>query len=194
MRRVALNIFLACILAAVASINWLGARDYRQPNLEYMPDMVHSARYNTFAPNENFADGKTLQTPPPGTIPYGMSALRYQAATDAARAGLELTNPFAATDTAAADRGARLFNRFCVPCHGAGGAGDGTVAKRGFPPPAALFADHARAMKDGQLFHIISYGQGNMPSHAAQIGEEDRWRIVLRVRQLQPPTNSTPTP
>lgn len=194
MRRVVLNIFLALILAALVSTNWLGARDYRQPNVEFMPNMVHSARYDTFAPNENFADNKTLQTPPPGTIPYGIPVLRYQAAADAERAGLELSNPFVSTDMAAADRGAKLFNRFCLPCHGATGAGDGTVAKRGFPPPAALFADHARAMKDGQLFHIISYGQGNMPAHAAQISEEDRWRIVVRVRQLQQPTNSTSTP
>jgi mono/diheme cytochrome c family protein len=194
MRRIVLNIFLICILAVLVSINGLAARDYRQPNVEFMPNMVHSARYNTFAPNENFVDGKTLQTPPPGTIPYGMPVLRYQSAADAERAGLELTNPFASTDARATDRGAMLFNRFCLPCHGSGGAGDGTVAKRGFPPPAALFADHARAMKDGQLFHVISYGQGNMPGYAAQIGEEDRWRIVLRVRQLQQPTTNTPTP
>lgn len=194
MRRVVLNITLAVTLAALVSINWIGARDYRQPNMEYMPNMVHSARYNTFAPNENFADGKTLQTPPAGTIPYGMPVLRYQAATDAERAGLELANPFAPTDAAAIERGGILFNRFCVPCHGASGAGDGAVAKRGFPPPSALFADRARAMKDGQLFHVISYGQVNMPRYAAQIGEEDRWRIVLHVRKLQQSTNNTSTP
>jgi mono/diheme cytochrome c family protein len=186
MKRTLLNIVLAGILAVLVAVNWLGARDYRQPNYEFIPNMVHSVPADTFAPNANFADGKTLQAPPAGTIPYGMPPLPYRATTqDAVRAGMELVNPFAATNSVALDRGAVLFNRFCLPCHGATGAGDGTVAKRGFPPPPSLTADHARQMKDGQIFHVITYGQGNMPAHAAQISADDRWRAVLRVRQLQ---------
>jgi mono/diheme cytochrome c family protein len=186
MNRTVLNVILAGILAVLAGIAWFGARDYQRPNYEFMPNMVHTARYNSFAPNPNFANGQTLQTPPPHTIPYGTTWLPYRATTqDAVRAGNELANPFSATKSIALERGAVLFNRFCLPCHGPAGAGDGPVAKRGFPPPPALFADHARQMKDGQIFHIITFGQGNMPSHAAQINANDRWRIVLRVRQLQ---------
>ena len=43
--------------------------DLTRPNFEYFPNMAHSARYNAFAANPNFSDGKTLQPPPPGSIP-----------------------------------------------------------------------------------------------------------------------------
>lgn len=187
MSRAQLNLLLAVILVALLAANWFGARDYRKPNYLLLPNMVHNPRYNAYSPNENFDDGKTLQPPPPGTIPRGTQPLSYKATPDdALRAGLELKSPLTPEETPAAlERGAILFNRFCLPCHGPSGAGDGPVAKRGFPPPAALAADHAKQMKDGQIFHIITYGQGSMPPHAAQIDPEDRWKIILRVRQLQ---------
>lgn len=197
MNRTALNIILACVLAVIVAINWLGARDYRRPNYEFLPNMVRSVPYDTYSPNPNFPDGKTLQTPPPGTIPHGAPALSYGPTTqEALRAGEELANPVGADDGAALERGVVLYDRFCLPCHGPSAGGDGAVVKRGFPPPPPLFADRARQMKDGQIFHIITHGQGNMPAHAAQISPDDRWRIVLRVRQLQqsaaPAAGTTP--
>jgi hypothetical protein len=57
--------------------------------------------------------------------------------------------------------------------------------KRGYPPPPSLLADNARRIKDGQIFHIITYGQNNMPSYAAQVSVEDRWRAIVFVRSLQ---------
>lgn len=197
MSRAQLNILLAVLLVALLAANWFGARDYRKPNYLLLPNMVHTPRYNAYSPNQNFKDGKTLQPPPAGTIPRGTQPLSYKATPeDALRAGLELTSPITPEDAPAAlERGTILFNRFCLPCHGPAGAGDGTVAKRGFPPPAALSADHAKQMKDGQIFHIITYGQGSMPSHASQINPDDRWRIVQRVRQLQiPPPAPAPAP
>jgi len=186
MKRTILNVMLGVVLAGLVAANWLGQRDYRRPNVEFMPSMVHSIPFDTFAPNPNFADGKTLQAPPPGTIPHGTLPMRYQPTTqEAVRAGQELVNPYGGTDSVVQERGALVYQRFCLPCHGPTGAGDGLVAKRGFPPPPALFAAHARDMKDGQLFHIIAYGQGNMPGYAAQVAAEDRWRAVLHVRQLQ---------
>ena len=40
-------------------------------------------------------------------------------------------------------------------------------------------------MKDGQLFHILTYGQNNMPSYASQLSRDDRWNAILYVRTLQ---------
>lgn len=198
MNRVALNVVLGCVLLAIVLISWLGARDYRRPNYEFLPNMVHSVPYDTYAPNPNFADGKTLQAPPAGTIPHGAATAKYGPTTqEALRAGEELVSPIQADDAVALERGTTLFNRFCLPCHGASGAGDGLVVKRGFPPPPALTAERARTMKDGQIYHIITHGQGNMPAHAAQIGADDRWRIVTRVRQIQQsaaPTAEVKTP
>jgi hypothetical protein len=57
--------------------------------------------------------------------------------------------------------------------------------KRGFQPPASLLTQRARDMKDGQMFHVITYGQKLMPSHAAQLPVADRWRLVRHIRGLQ---------
>jgi mono/diheme cytochrome c family protein len=59
------------------------------------------------------------------------------------------------------------------------------VPQRGVPLPASLTAENAVQMKDGQLFHVITYGQKNMPAHAGQIARADRWKVILYVRELQ---------
>lgn len=193
MTRTLLNVILGVILACLVAVNWFGQRDYRHPNVKFMPNMVQSVPFDTFAPNPNFADGKTLQAPPPGTIPHGAQPMHYGPTTqEAVRAGKELSNPYSGTDAIALERGALVYQRFCLPCHGPTGAGDGLVAKLGFPPPPALSAAHAQEMKDGQLFHIITYGQGNMPPYDAQIAAPDRWRAVLHLRKLQ--SQAAPSP
>jgi mono/diheme cytochrome c family protein len=148
--------------------------------------MVRTAAYDAFAANPNFADGKTLQVPVPGTIRRGLMPMHYQAAPpDALRAGDELQSPLAASDAVALKRGEAVFTAFCAACHGPGGPGNGPVAARGYPPPVSLTAEKAAKMKDGQIFHILTYGQGNMPSYATQISREDRWKVILYVRALQ---------
>lgn len=180
------NIGLALALLLSLGVNWAVQRDPARPNSEFLPEMVRTVRYNAFAPNPNFADGKTLQRPAPGTIPRDMPPLHYQAtAQDAIRAGNELRRPLSPNDAGALERGGVLFKSFCQPCHGQSGRGDGLVVSRGFPAPPPLDAEHAVSLKDGQLFHILTYGQGNMASYASQLSREDRWKVILFVRSLQ---------
>ena len=181
-----LNAILLLALLATFALNLAVRPDLARPNYEYFPNMAHSPRYNAFAPNPNFPDGKTLQAPPAGSIPRGFLPIHYAATPqDALLAGDELQQPLPADDAAAMERGAAVFKNFCQECHGPSGKGDGPVAQRGFPPPPPLTADHAVKLKDGQIFHILSYGQGNMPSYASQLSRNDRWRVVLYVRSLQ---------
>ncbi len=63
---------------------------------------------------------------------------------------------------ASVQRGGQVYNVYCIACHGASGAGDGPVAKRGFPPPPPLPTGKSVQMRDGQLFHILTYGQRSM--------------------------------
>ena len=86
---------------------------------------------------------------------------------------------------ASVERGQSLFRVYCQSCHGASGAGDGPVAQRGFPPPPPLPTGKSAQMKDGQLFHILTYGQGSMDSMAAQLDRNQRWDAVNFVRSLQ---------
>lgn len=196
MGRVVLNGFLLVALIVSVSASWLLTPNPARPNLEFIPQMAHSPRYNAFAPNTNFPNGATLQRPESGTIPRGLMPLHYAATPqDALRAGEELHSPVAQGNQRAHERGALVFANFCVVCHGAGGAGNGPVAQRGYPPPPSLLAQHGQKLKDGQLFHILTYGQNNMPSYASQLSRDDRWSVILYVRSLQaaaPPTSPGP--
>lgn len=181
-----LNTFLLIAFVVMLILNWAGPQDPNRRNLEYFPDMSHSARYNTFAPNPDLPDGQTLQQPVAGTIPRGFHPLDYKATPeDAKRAGEELFSPLSVLDAQALKRGQFIFTNFCRPCHGAGARGDGPVTLRGFPAPPSLLADHAIKMRDGQMLHVLTYGQMKMPSYRAQISPEDRWKAILYVRSLQ---------
>jgi mono/diheme cytochrome c family protein len=178
-----LNVVLGLALLAAMAANLAVDRDPGTPARDYLPEMAYSRAAESYAADAAL-DGGTLLVPPDGTIARGASLVRYQATpADAARAGVELSAP--PVDAAAVRRGQRVFQTFCTPCHGVGGAGDGAVVARGFPPPPSLLAPHARGLKDGQLFHILTYGQLNMPSYAGQIDAADRWRAIAYVRQLQ---------
>jgi mono/diheme cytochrome c family protein len=199
MNRKTLNAFLLAALVITVVSNWVMTPHPERRNFEYFPNMAHSPRYNAFAANPNFLDGKTLRQPEAGTLPRGFHSIRYEATPeDAIRAGEELHDPFSAADASALERGEFVFKTFCQPCHGAMGRGDGIVALRGFPAPPSLLTGKSGQMKDGQLFHILTFGQKNMPSYAAQISPEDRWKAILYVRKLQkeaaPPTPITGAP
>lgn len=180
----ALNVVLALALLAAIGANAALDRDPAIPARDYLPEMAYSLAAESYAADPAFGSGGVLQTPPDGTIARGASPLHYLATpADALRAGLELSAP--PIDQQALRRGATLFQTFCATCHGDTGVGNGPVVARGFPPPVSLLAPHARDMKDGQIFHVLTYGQLNMPPYASQIDTVDRWRIVAHVRQLQ---------
>jgi mono/diheme cytochrome c family protein len=191
-----LNAVLFLVVLCTAALAWfVPERDVRRPNFEFLPEaqMAQSPAYDSFASNPNFPDGLTLRMPPAGTIARGHPPLDYQPTIqDALRAGLELTNPYQPTDTVRRDRGTTVFTNYCQVCHGPLGQGNGPVAQGGFPPPASLLADRAVQMKDGQMFHVLTYGQGNMPSFAAQLSRDDRWSVILHVRMLQKPYTPGP--
>jgi mono/diheme cytochrome c family protein len=150
----------------------------------YMPDMVHSIAYDTFAPNPVTRDGKTLQKPVAGTIPRGFLPFHYKATPeDAERAGRELVPPFAFDDRVRAE-GKALFATFCVVCHGVQGHGDGPLVPK-IPNPPSYTSERVRKMAPGQIFHVITLGSGRMPPYASQVSPEERWKIAAYVQTLQ---------
>jgi len=177
-----INSLLLLIFLATLALNWAVRPERDRPHFEILPEMVRSAAAESFSPSPVFADGKTLQMPAPGTVARGLLPLHYQATPeDGRRAGEDLTNPYSSVDENALQRGASVYVNFCLACHGASRAGDGPVARRGYPPPPA----QPPPIKDGEMFHITTYGRGNMPSHAAQLSRQDRWKVILYIRALQ---------
>lgn len=184
--RALINVGLAVVLVASFGANWYVRQPSADPNVEYAPNMARGPSFRTFEPNPNFADDMTLRPPVAGTIPRGLTPLGYgPSGAEAIRAGTELTNPFSTDDRAAAARGGVVYERYCAVCHGADGKGDGPVVEHGFRKPPTLLRTFTRQMKDGQIFHIATFGRGAMPSHASQIPVNDRWKVVLHVRLLQ---------
>ncbi len=155
-----LNLLLLTILATLIAAN-LGIGDNpTRRNFEAMPEMVRTIAYKSFSTNPNFPDGKTLQVPPDGTIPRPADGRHSRP-------------------------GELVYQIYCQPCHGPAGKGDGLVATRGFPPPLSFLADHALQLSDDQMFQIVTRGQKNMPSYAAQVPPEDRRTAISYVRSLQ---------
>ena len=169
-----------------------------QPNFMIAPWINHMAfssaneaqGENPFLPN-----GRSMMTPPEGTIPRGFMPLHYTGAKEEAKqAGEELKNPVQATPENLA-RGKWGFETFCAPCHGVTGAGDGPVSKRGVPgfPIATPDSKPVKdGYKDGHIFHIMTYGRGLMGSYASQVNQQDRWKIILHLRELQKKAANAP--
>lgn len=179
------NITLLAIFVVLVGVNIFAPRDFLRPNWEMFSEMVRGPACNAFAENSSFRHGATQRIPVANSVPRGRMSLHYEATEEGAlAAGVELKNPIAADDAEALARGQAVFGRYCVACHGGNGNGDGPVAMRGFPPPPSFATGKSRQMADGGLFHIITYGRGNMPSHAGLVPREDRWKVILHVRRL----------
>lgn len=181
-----LNVFLFAVLLAVLGFNFVIRRDPGQRNFEIMAEMANSVAYESQAENPVVKGGNTALQPAFGTIARGFMPMHYDAAhEDAVRAGAELINPLVAEDPNSLARGAIIYANFCAVCHGDTGRGNGPVTTRGFPPPPSLNGENARKIRDGQMFHILTYGQKNMPPYSSQITREDRWSVILYIRSLQ---------
>ncbi len=186
------NTVLAGLLVFVIILCVWTRVDYSRPNIEILPDMKYTPAWVSYESNPVFANGRTLQLPVPDTIARGHVPLHFAATKeDAVRAGKELENPYQASDTAptqlpaSIQRGADAYHVFCTCCHGATGAGDGLVTKRGFPPPPSLVTGNSAQMQDGQLFHILTYGQESMSEFAGQLSADTRWDLINYIRSIQ---------
>jgi mono/diheme cytochrome c family protein len=180
-------ILLAALLLALIGLQWVILPDPSRRNYEFLPGMVESAALDAQSPPVSLPDGTVLDLrSPPGAVARGYLPLGLEATPEnALLAGRRLTDPLPAEDADAGERGAFVFATFCSVCHGVSGAGDGPVTRRGVPPPPSLLLPHAVDMPDGQMFHVITMGQGNMAAYAAQVEREDRWRVIRYIRTLQ---------
>ena len=159
-------------------------RDNNNPGYIYFPDMVYSRAYESFSENPNFVNNSTLREPVEGTVPRGYFPLPYtKDLEDREKAGRDLSNPFG-KDEKTLERGQVLFERFCLQCHGESGDGQGYLyTSKLYPfPPASLINEKVTGLPDGQIFHTITYGYGVMAEHGSIIPPEDRWKIIIYIR------------
>jgi mono/diheme cytochrome c family protein len=175
------SFFSLLLLAAVTTCD----RDRKHPGWDYFPDMAYSNAYETYTPNEIFADGKTNQAPVDGTVSRDALPFAYGPSTEErARAGRELANPLDATEEYL-ERGLKVYEAFCMSCHGPGGDGQGHLVTSGVYkyPVRTLVSEEMKARPDGEIFHSITLGFGVMGPHGFMIRPEDRWKTILYIRK-----------
>jgi len=202
--------FLRAISAAVAIaavVSACGDGTTRSRGWEFSRNMYDPLGYNPDQPNNNFKDGKTAQTPPANTVPVGFERFEYPNTREGyERAGAELVNPLPRTAQTLAE-GQALYMVYCAVCHGEQGHGDGPITKdrelvssterrmlENFPPPPSYAASDSinssrggamAALTDGKIYHTITYGLNLMGPHASLLSPEERWKVVMYVRELQ---------
>jgi mono/diheme cytochrome c family protein len=154
------------------------------PGYEYMPDMVYSQAVEAYSESSVTANGSSMLLAPKGSIPRGYKPFLY-GDTDAEkeRAAIELVDPRPTSKERIA-RGKVLYDTTCLLCHGSKGQGDGPLTKK-YPEPPAFNGRALRDYKDGNFYYSIVKGFGDMPSHAAQLDELDRWDVILYIHELQ---------
>jgi len=177
MKLLILGLFSALILTSCA-------KSGKEPGYEYMPDMVYSQAVEAYSQSKVTPNGASMMYPPKGSIARGYKVFPYGNTDDEkTRAGEEMVDPREASE-ARLQRGQYLYERMCLVCHGKTGQGDGPIAAKYTEPPAF----NGRALRDykpGQIYHAIVKGFGGMPSHEAQLDDNDRWDVIMYVQKLQ---------
>jgi len=174
------------------------------PGVEYMPDMYRSPAIEAYVDygmdpyliGEEKAELQrstmSARKPVAGTIAFtgttgSMLNMPYKYPNTIEgyeRAGVELQMPIPMSKENL-EKGKAVFTRFCVHCHGEGGAGDGsmTEAAGGKYPLVPTYQSRAD-LPYGKMYHSLMYGKNLMGSHAAQVKAEERWQVIMYVKSL----------
>jgi mono/diheme cytochrome c family protein len=136
-------------------------------------EMDQQPRYDHYGKSKLFADGKSLQAPPDGTV----------ARDEPAEAKGLSERP--AMSLALMQRGRERFGIYCTPCHGALGDGHGIVPSRGFPQPPSFHIKRLVDAPSAYFVDVITKGHGVMYSYADRVIPADRWAIAAYIRALQ---------
>lgn len=84
----------------------------------------------------------------------------------------------------------QVYEKTCVPCHGASGKGDGAVGKMLKPPPKD-FATSLKGVSDADIAKTIKEGgkavgkAATMPAYGAKLSDEQIQGLVQHVKGLK---------
>ncbi|MDX8399263.1 MAG: c-type cytochrome [Gallionellaceae bacterium] len=95
----------------------------------------------------------------------------------------ELKNPVVA-DAKSIAKGGKLFEIYCVPCHGKSGKGDGYVGQKLVLTPYDLSADQTKERADGFIWGYITFGGAIMPPYGNDLNPTERWHVVNYIRNV----------
>jgi mono/diheme cytochrome c family protein len=156
-----------------------------RPPIHLNPSMDDQPKVLSQTASTFFFNGSSMREPVPGTIPIG--GLKEDPAffTGKSADGQFVATIPMAMDEALLERGRQRYQIYCQPCHDARGDGKGILFQRGNVPTATFHQEKILKYADGQIFDIMTNGQGLMPSYRWPIPPADRWAIIAHVRELQ---------
>lgn len=149
--------------------------------------MTYSQAYEPFSENPLFADSNNMQSPIDGTVPREMIPYQLKKTKeDRAKAGQFYMNPIISSPGVISE-GKELFELICKQCHGEKGDGQGKLfVDKLYPyPPASLISEKLKAAPDGEIYHVITVGFNLMGSYSSILTQEERWKVVHYIRELQ---------
>ncbi len=176
---------LVIVLGAIA---FTSCRDKREPGRVYMPDMAYSRAYEAYAQNNLKQDGiNYLNYPVDGTIRRGdLFAYTLPNDSNGYKMAAQVKSPLVAMDSSQMFEAQRLFNINCAICHGPNMDAQGPLAVSGKVGGIAnLKAEQYINEPEGQMFHVVTYGKGNMGSYASQLDKRQRWMVVQYIKSQQ---------
>lgn len=168
------------ISVALASLAALTACSKEKTVIQFMPHMSSSTVLKAQRGYDGFGNGASVLLPPENAVARGHKPYRIETVEEAEA---KLVNPLP-MNKLTLERGRKVFNTYCIACHGERGYGDGPIVDP-YPIPKSLQSNDMLKWRDGHLFHVITKGQGVMPSYAQQIAPQDRWAVIRYVRALQ---------
>jgi mono/diheme cytochrome c family protein len=156
-----------------------------RPPIHLNPSMDDQPKVRAQTASPFFYDGSSMRQPVPGTV--AMGELKEDAAffTGKGADGQFVAASPVTVNEAVVERGRQRYVIYCQPCHDARGDGQGILFQRGNVPTASFHQEKILKYPDGQIFDVITNGQGLMASYRWPIPPADRWAIIAYVRELE---------
>lgn len=180
------NILLTLVGGTLASFVLTGCNfDKSQPNVELIQDMMESPALKPQEFDKGGPNDGAMRIPPEGTQPVGFEPYKY--AKDVA-GSVNNKNPLAGQYTEEVLKtGLKYYTVHCSICHGIQGEGGEKmpVAETMALKPPPMTSDKIKGWTDGQIYHVITMGQGVMGPYASHIPQQYRWQVVNYIRHLQ---------
>lgn len=163
----------------------VSCKDSSKPNVELIQDMMDSPAIKPQEYDESSPNHSGMRVPPEGTQPLGFEPYRYAKDYDGA---IKNQNPLANDHSEAVLRqGIKFYSTNCAICHGERGEGGDklSVGSKMAVKPPSLINEKIKKWTDGQIYHVISVGQGMMGPYASHVPQKFRWQVVNYIRTLQ---------
>jgi len=155
------------------------------PPIHLNPSMDDQPKVLSQTASDFFYNGSSMREPVPGTIAIGGLKEDGPFFTGKGADGQFVATVPVRVDEKLVERGRQRYTIYCQPCHDAKGDGKGILFQRGNVPTASFHQEKIINYPDGQIFDVITNGQGLMPGYRWPIPPADRWAIISYVRQLE---------